>query len=79
MRVRVFSHSGGLLYDGEAREVLLPTLTGQVGILEGHADLYTVLSPGKVNIKGGKEMEIEVKKGYGIVNRGEVKIFIFEG
>jgi F-type H+-transporting ATPase subunit epsilon len=41
----------GIKYDQEVYEVLLPTLEGQIGIFEGHADLVTTADEGIIRVR----------------------------
>ena len=41
----------GLIWNTPIQEVVLPTTTGQIGLLEGHAPLITALEIGVLRIK----------------------------
>ena len=43
------------VWDSEAEEVILPSTTGQLGILAGHAPLLTALDVGVMRIRADKE------------------------
>ncbi len=59
----------------EADEVLLPTVSGQIGVLQHHVDLVTVLKTGEVTTKkGGKEDHFAVFGGVAQVNGKEVVV-----
>ena len=40
------------VWDDEAEEVILPSTTGQLGILGGHAPLLTALDTGVLRVRG---------------------------
>jgi F-type H+-transporting ATPase subunit epsilon len=42
-------------YQGDAEDVVLPTLSGEIGVLSRHTPLISVLKPGKIIIKTKKE------------------------
>lgn len=76
MKVKVISSSEGLVLDTEIKEAVLPTLNGQIGILPGHSDFYTVLKEGNIMLKGEENQEFEVKSGFAVVKKNDLKIFI---
>lgn len=41
----------GKKYDGEVYEVLLPTKDGQIGVLNHHMPLFSVVSPGVISVR----------------------------
>ncbi len=46
------------LFDGEAKEVIMPGIDGSLGVLDHHAPLITALKEGEVKVKlrdGGVE------------------------
>jgi F-type H+-transporting ATPase subunit epsilon len=62
-------------YQGDAEDVVLPTLAGEIGVLSRHTPLVSVLKPGKIIIKTKKEELIinvdggilEVADNHGII------------
>jgi len=63
------------LYEGKAEEVILPTSTGEIGVLAGHEPLVTILVPGEVHIKTGeKELTIASCGGFAEIGPKEVKV-----
>lgn len=48
---------GEILYDGKATSIVVPTLSGYIGILPGHIPLLSVLVSGKVEIKNVSEVK----------------------
>ncbi len=43
------------LFEGEARQLVAPAFDGEVGILEDHAPMVTVLGKGELRIGDGAE------------------------
>jgi F-type H+-transporting ATPase subunit epsilon len=43
------------LFEGEARQLVAPAFDGEVGILESHAPMVTVLGKGELRIDDGAE------------------------
>ncbi len=41
----------GTKFDGDAYEVLLPTMDGEIGVLEKHMPLVSVLKPGVIAVR----------------------------
>lgn len=65
-----------ILYEGKASEVILPTKTGEIGVLAGHEDLVTILDAGEILIKTeqGEEMTLASLGGYAEISPTEVKV-----
>ncbi len=68
------------VWDDEAEEVILPSTTGQLGILGGHAPLLTALDTGVLRVRattGGKEWtSIALMGGFAEVEADEVTILV---
>ena len=43
------------VWDASAEEVILPSTTGQMGILTGHASMLTALDTGVLRVRADKE------------------------
>ena len=48
-----------VLFEGEAASVVAPAFDGEVGILDGHAPMMTLLGSGTLKLGGGKSFNIE--------------------
>jgi F-type H+-transporting ATPase subunit epsilon len=60
-----------------ADEVVLPGLTGQIGVLEGHAALITALDTGLLRIKlNGKWTPIILNGGLAEIDQNQVTILV---
>nr|QWK41837.1 CF1 subunit epsilon [Protohalopteris sp.] len=67
----------GLIWDTTADEVVLPSLTGQLGILVGHAPLITALEIGILRTKVDSIWTpIIVLGGFAVVKNDEVIVLI---
>jgi F-type H+-transporting ATPase subunit epsilon len=65
------------VWDAEAQEVILPSTTGQLGILGGHAPLLTALDTGVMRVRPGKDWQaIALMGGFAEVENDEVKILV---
>ncbi|MEB3200074.1 MAG: ATP synthase F1 subunit epsilon [Synechococcaceae cyanobacterium] len=65
------------VYDGSADEVILPSTTGQLGILTGHVSMLTALDPGVVRLRqGGDWQAIAVSGGFAEVQSNEVTVLV---
>lgn len=63
------------IYSGEADEILVPTVNGQLGILPGHVALLTQIEPGELEIKnGGKSNYVAIMGGYLEVSKNKVNV-----
>ena len=64
-----------VVWDATAEELILPSSTGQLGILTDHAPLLTALDIGVVRIKtGGKWVAIVLLEGFAEVENNKVTI-----
>ncbi|PZV08118.1 MAG: F0F1 ATP synthase subunit epsilon [Leptolyngbya sp.] len=65
------------VWDSEAEEVILPSTTGQLGILAGHAPLLTALDIGVMRVRADKEwVPIALMGGFAEVDSNEVIILV---
>ena len=65
------------VWDAPAEEVILPSTTGQLGILSGHAPLLTALEAGVMRVREGKGWQaIALMGGFAEVDRDEVTILV---
>ena len=66
------------VWDGEAEEVILPSTTGQLGILSGHAPLLSALDIGVARVRGADKtwVPIALLGGFAEVENNEVTILV---
>lgn len=65
------------VWDSTAEEVILPSTTGQLGILSGHAPLLTALDIGVMRVRPGKEwVAIALMGGFAEIENDEVIILV---
>jgi F-type H+-transporting ATPase subunit epsilon len=65
------------VWDSEAEEVILPSTTGQLGILTGHAPLLTALDTGVMRVRADKTwIPIALMGGFAEVEADEVTILV---
>lgn len=64
------------VYEGECVAVILPCIDGMLGILAGHSNLISALSPGVLKYKISEDEEYRAKVSGGIVKieDGEVHV-----
>lgn len=66
-----------IVWDQETQEVILPSTTGQLGILPGHAPLLTALDIGVMRVRPGKDWQaIAVMGGFAEVENNIVKVLV---
>jgi F-type H+-transporting ATPase subunit epsilon len=78
LTVRVISPDK-TVWDAVAEEVVLPSTTGQLGILSGHAPLLTALDTGVMRVRGSKTEDwqaIALMGGFAEVESDEVTILV---
>ena len=65
------------VWDDSIEEVVLPSTTGQLGILSGHAPLITALEIGVMRVRPGKDWKaIALSGGFAEVDRDEIKVLV---
>lgn len=65
------------VWDADAEEVVLPSTTGQLGILGGHAPLLTALDTGVMRVREDKEwVPIALMGGFAEVESDEVTVLV---
>jgi F-type H+-transporting ATPase subunit epsilon len=66
----------GRIFEGEIKEVVLPGIEGEFGVLEDHAPLSTILQPGLIVVKknDGTEEVLAVNGGFVEVSPKKVNI-----
>jgi F-type H+-transporting ATPase subunit epsilon len=53
-----------VLFEGEAASVVAPAFDGEVGILENHAPMMTLLGSGVLRLGGGSDRRFNVEGGF---------------
>lgn len=65
------------VWDDSVEEIILPSTTGQLGILSGHAPLLTALEVGVMRVRPNKEWKmIALMGGFAEVENDEIKILV---
>lgn len=70
-----------VFWTDNAKEIILPTLTGQMGVLKDHIPLLTGLDNGLVLIRTANSLEwltVVVMGGFALVNNNKVTILVNE-
>lgn len=66
-----------IVWDDNAEEIILPSTTGQLGILSDHAPLLTALEVGVMRVRPDKDWKtIAVMGGFAEVENNEIKILV---
>ena len=74
LRVSVISPEQ-VLFDGEATSVVAPAFDGEVGILQHHAPMMTLLGRGTLRLSGGVgEQRFQVEGGFLQVADDQVRV-----
>jgi F-type H+-transporting ATPase subunit epsilon len=65
------------VWDSSAEEVILPSTTGQLGILTGHAPLLSALDIGVMRVRDNKDWtSIALMGGFAEIENNEVTILV---
>ena len=76
LTVRVISPDK-TVWDAVAEELVLPSTTGQLGILTGHAPLLSALDTGVMRVRSGKDwVAIALMGGFAEVENNDVTILV---
>lgn len=76
LKIRVIAPDK-IVWDADAEEIILPSSTGQLGILQGHIPLLTALDIGVMRVKINKEWQpIILLGGFAEVKNNNVTILV---
>ena len=75
LKVRVITPDRTVL-DDNVEEIILPSSSGQVGILSGHAPLLTALESGVIRVRTNGWENIAITDGFAEVEANEVKVLV---
>ncbi|MCX5951276.1 MAG: ATP synthase F1 subunit epsilon [Cyanobacteria bacterium] len=65
------------VFDGTADEVILPSVSGQMGILTGHVSILTALDDGVLRVREGTTWQsIALMGGFAEVDANEVTVLV---
>ena len=65
------------VFDGSADEVILPSTTGQLGVLPGHVSLLTALDVGVLRVRDGNSWSaIALMGGFAEIDEDEVNVLV---
>ena len=65
------------IYEGEAEEVILPSTTGQIGILPGHISLVTAIDIGVLRLRINSQWKsIALMGGFAEIESDEVIVLV---
>jgi F-type H+-transporting ATPase subunit epsilon len=65
------------VFDGSADEVILPSTTGQLGVLTGHVSMLTALDSGVLRVREGSGWKsIALSGGFAEVDADEVTVLV---
>ncbi len=65
------------VWDSAAEELVLPSTTGQLGILTGHAPLLSALDTGVMRVRAGKDwVAIALMGGFAEIENNDVTILV---
>jgi F-type H+-transporting ATPase subunit epsilon len=65
------------VFEGEAEIIGLPTVDGEISVLNKHLPIVTALKKGVIKINKGKETKnIEIKNGFARINQEQTIILV---
>ena len=73
MKVSVISPES-VLFEGEASSVVAPAFDGEVGILENHAPMMTLLGTGPLRLDGAGGRTFNIEGGFLQVVQNNVRV-----
>ncbi len=66
-----------VLFSGEVETVTAPAINGEFGVLKGHTEFLTILTPGEVKYTaGGSTVSMVVSSGYSEVGPEKTSILV---
>ncbi|MDO4665744.1 MAG: hypothetical protein Q4A71_06035 [Actinomycetaceae bacterium] len=80
LKVSVVTPEGGTAWEGDADEVIIPAVTGEIGILPGRQPVLAALGNGEIRVKNSGEVlyKRRVTDGIASVDSDNVTIVIDE-
>nr|YP_009398261.1 ATP synthase CF1 subunit epsilon [Thaumatella adunca]ARW67447.1 ATP synthase CF1 subunit epsilon [Thaumatella adunca] len=76
LKIRVIAPDK-IVWDAEAEEIILPSSTGQLGILQGHIPLLTALDIGVMRVRINKEWKpIILLGGFAEIKNNSITILV---
>nr|Q9TJR8.1 RecName: Full=ATP synthase epsilon chain, plastid; AltName: Full=ATP synthase F1 sector epsilon subunit; AltName: Full=F-ATPase epsilon subunit [Prototheca wickerhamii]AHK09997.1 ATP synthase CF1 epsilon subunit [Prototheca wickerhamii]CAB53103.1 ATP synthase CF1 epsilon chain [Prototheca wickerhamii] len=67
----------GIFWNNKAEEIILPTNTGQIGILKNHAPLITALDIGVILIRTDKKwVPFIIMGGFALIKQNKITILV---
>lgn len=68
-----------IFWDDQAEEIILPTNTGQMGVLDNHAPLITALDIGVMLIRTKKDwISLALMGGFALVKQNQITVLVNE-
>ena len=67
-----------LIYDGEAENIILPTMSGEIQILNNHQNLITMLDVGAIKIKNNQNLKFICINGIATIRNNSISILTEE-
>ena len=64
------------VWEGEARQILLPLQSGDITVLENHAPMVGLLREGELVISSSEQVKILVKRGIVTISANQVDILV---
>lgn len=77
LNVNIVSREGQL-WEGNAKQVIAPSVSGSVGILPGRVPLLAALKEGTVTIDtvAGERLEFDVEAGFISVDANQIEVVV---
>lgn len=75
LNIEIFSPSKVLL-KGEATEVIAPSISGEVAVLQGHTDYLTLLGSGDLKVRGAASQDFKITGGFLKVQKDQVTVLV---
>lgn len=68
-----------IFWNDEAEEIILPTNTGQMGVLTNHAPIITALDIGVMSVRAKNEWQpVALMGGFALVKQNQVTVLVNE-
>jgi F-type H+-transporting ATPase subunit epsilon len=65
-----------IFWNEQAEEIILPTNTGQMGVLTNHAPIITALDIGVMSIRTNKDGHLFTYGGFALVKQNQVTVLV---
>jgi len=80
LKVEIISPAG-VIFDGQCLMAVIPSVAGEIGVMQDHEAFISSLQQGKITIHNDKQeiiKEVEVASGFAEINDGKKLVLLID-